>query len=206
MGAREADDDAGQDDSQREQGVRGHVQERGARVDVALVVSEHPCAEAADEDAGTGRPGDGGSVHGRGLGELGDALGKDDADGDKQDQGVDEGDPGGDPAEARFMLALPECEAESYEGDDQREDVDQFVPGVGHEPEGVAEPADHHFQDDESQVEGDGDPICFFLCLHHSNGDAKIHDFPVLPKKRYFCVNSLIKCTICFSLPGPATP
>ena len=130
------------------------MEEGGARVDVLAVTHQQDGAEPAHEDADAGRPGHGGPADRLGIPKLGDALCDDHAHGDQQDERVDEGDSCGDLAE--IVLA---GQAEADQSEDEGEDVDKFVPGVGDDAEGMAEVAYDDLQDHETRIQGDGDSV-----------------------------------------------
>ena len=159
--AGKADHDAGYHHAHGNQRIGQHVQVGTAHVDIVILLgNQQPGGESVHQDADAGGPADGARVDldRTGIQQFLNAFNQDDAHGDQEDDGVQQGNEDGTLAIAigkpfgRVACGKPD----GHECQQQAEDVAQVVSGIGKEPQRAGSESHARLDQDKAQVEGHG--------------------------------------------------
>lgn len=152
--------DAGDHDSERYRGIRGHVKEGAADIEVVLASGhEEHGSGAIDEDADAGHPCDGAGLDACGMTQTGNGLPCDAADANEEQEGVGQGGEDGGAFET-VGVALGSGTFCKHGGDPRKheaKDVAEIMARVREQGEGVGEEPGDDFDGDEGRVERDAD-------------------------------------------------
>ena len=154
--ASEINNHTADNDAYTDQRVGQHVEEGTASVDVVLLLTaESPCGETVDDDAHSGSPDDEGAIDIGRVHKFAYALDHDGADGDEENDGVEERDKHGGLAVAvgKASSGAAGGQLEGHHGQQEREDVAEVVSGIGEQAQRVPDKTGDGFDDDECQIE-----------------------------------------------------